>query len=199
MPKTKWRESKELHPTPIQSIDTKAQFVREYQAGRLGNRAPTWQTLEEYLTSSYKGLVHIRNRVAGGPTWYDVPAENVAAGYVRIIAEGLVGPGDVYFSGMAPTDKTIFQGEVRQSERHLDLYYSTITKPMRASLLEGGRQVHGLEALGILKALMDPSSLDWVQTLLDRYPWHVIEFSTYSVNWGTLNLPTVIWEVRGGY
>ena len=176
-------------------VQTKVDFVRRYQAGEFGNRAPTWDTYEEFKESGYKGLVHIRNRVAGGPTWYDVPWDEVWYKFCECCCQ--VDGSSLYFSGMAPTATTSLQGEVRQSERYLDLYYSTVPKPMRASLLEGGRQVYGILALSLLRTHMDASSFDWTQELLERYPGHVIEFSCYGVNWGTIpNRNTILWEVR---
>jgi hypothetical protein len=179
---------------------TKVDFVRRYQVSEFGNRAPTWDNIEEFLQSQYRGLVHIRNRAAGGPTWYDVPAENVMTMYYSILDRNKATEKSLYFSGMAPTEKTTFQGEVVQSTNYLDLFYSHVPLPMRGSLLQGGRQVSGLKALWLMKTYMDPSSFDWVQELLEEYPGHVIEFSCYSANWGTVpHRNTVIWEVRGGY
>lgn len=178
-------------------VRTKLDFCARYQRNEFGNRAPTWDTFEDFLRSGYTGLVHIRNRVVGGPTWYDVPAREVPQRLASIVERGLASYSSVYFSGMAPTDKTVLQGEVRRSENHLDLFYSVIKKPMRESLAKGGRQQSGIIAVLLLKAVMDPPSYDWLQILLDRYLDHVIEFSTYSVNWGTVpNRNTVFWEVR---
>lgn len=175
----------------------KHRFVDSYQANEFGNRAPTWDTFEDFLRSGYTGLIHIRNRVAGGDTWYDVPAIEVPQRLASIVEHGLASYNSVYFSGMAPTDKTVLQGEVRRSENHLDLFYSTIRKPMRESLAKGGQHVSGIIAVLLLKEVMDPPSYDWFETLLDRYPDHVIEFSTYAVNWGTIcGRNTVWWEVR---
>lgn len=184
---------------------TKLDFVRRYQAGHFGNRAPTWDSLDALNKDLEAGfdwppdqLFHIRNRVANGPTWYDLYSWQMLDVWTRLESQGLA--SSLYISCMAPTSKTIFQGEVRQSENHLDLYYSKIAKPMRASLLEGGVQVRGILALSLLRLHCDPSSFDWIQELLDTYQDHVIEFSCYSVNWGTIpNRNTVIWECRGGY
>lgn len=175
----------------------KQRFVDSYQANEFGNRAPTWDKFEDFLRSGYAGLVHIRNRVAGGPTWYDVPAREVPQRLANIVEHGLASYNSVYFSGMAPTDRTLLQGEVRRSENHLDLFYSVVKKPMRLALAKGGRQQSGIIAVLLLKEVMDPPSYDWLQILLDRYPDHVIEFSTYAVPWGTIpGRNTVFWEVR---
>lgn len=181
------------------SVLTKVDFVRRYQAGEFGNRSPTWNTYAQFLRDRYTGLVHIRNRIQGAKTWYNVPASQVGFKLDQIVNEGW-NRSLLYFSGMAPTEKTTFQGEVVQSTDYLDLFYSHVPLPMRDSLLQGGKQVSGLKALGLMKTYMDPSSFDWVQELLEEYPGHVIEFSCYSVNWGTVpHRNTVIWEVRGGY
>lgn len=177
----------------------KSLFVDGYQANRFGNRAPTWNTLHDYVydPTQYTGLVHIRNRVAGGPTWYDVPADKVIRVASDIQLQGLISYSDMYFSGMAPTERTTFQGEVRRSERGLDLTYSTVAKPMRQSLLEGSKSACGLIAQELLRYYMDPSSYDWLGDLLDLYDGSVVEFSCYSCNWGTIpNRNVVVWEVR---
>lgn len=87
-----------------------------------------------------------------------------------------------------------------QSEQGLQLFYSEVKKPMRDSLKEGGKQVTGVVASMTLRHFMNPKSYDWLQVLLDRYPYHVVEFSCYGVCWGTLiGYNTAFWEVRLGY
>lgn len=184
---------------------SKADFVRRYEAGEFGNRSPTWNTLKEFLKTEThwkapKTLVHIRNRIAGGRTWYNVSAGSVWYEVKRIVNRKEEREENLYFSLMAPTELTTFQGEIQQSTNYLDLYYSHVKKPMRQSLIEGGRQVSGVTAVSLLKQFMDPTSYDWVEILLHRYPGHVIEFSCYSRYWGILpGRNTIIWEVRGGY
>ena len=183
---------------PQPPVTTKEQFVRLYSQGHFGNRAPTWNTLEEYLESGYnQGLVHIRNRVAGAPTWYDIPPGEVLAKVGELVGLGGWKQNQLYFSGMAPTELTTIQGEVQRSIRHLDLYWSNVRKPMRQSLLEGGRQSYNLSARLLLERYLDPASYAWLEFLLEEYPEHVVEFSCYERNWGTLpNRNTVFWEVR---
>jgi hypothetical protein len=176
------------------SVLTKLDFVRRYQAGEFGNRAPTWDTVKEFKRSGYVGLVHIRNRVAGGPTWYDVQSKDVEQRVAELEREG---HSQLYLSGMAPTHLTKIQGEVQRSITHLDLFYSTVPKPMRAALVEGGRSASGVMARLLLNSYADQASYEWIDCLLNRYPEHVVEFSVYSVYWGTIpRRNTVIWEVR---
>lgn len=176
---------------------SKADFARRYIEGEFGNRSPSWNTLEEFIRSGYRsGLVHIRNRVANGPTWYDIPPELVESKARELFAGGF--PADqLYYSAMAPTALTTFQGEVVRREGLLDVFFSQVAKPMRAALAEEGRAVSGALALYLLRRWMDPGSYDWVMELLDRYLDHVVEFSCYSRCWGTIpRRNTVIWEVR---
>lgn len=170
--------------------------------GEFGNKSPTWNTLQEFLKTKLQRtdkLVHIRNRIAGGPTWYDITANCVELWTERIVKAGRAKLNDLYFSLMAPTHLTVIQGEVQQSCQHLDLFYSRVKKPMRLALAEQGVQVYGLRAKLILESYLDTPSLEHVNYLLTAYQNHVVEFSVYERRWGTLNLNTVIWEVRGGY
>lgn len=193
---------------PMRPVKTKRDFVRRYQQGEFGNRAPTWDSLSEYRASKYRGLVHLRNRVAGGPTWYNVPWDEVEITWY--IATCKVNGGrpavlekDLYISGMAPHDRGTIQGEVMLSPirlgmgPHYELTYCSAKKPMREALAEETRYSTGLRAASLLRTYMDPSSYDWVQYLLETYPNHIVEFSCFSVPWGTIpNRNTVIWEVR---
>jgi len=182
-----------MNPPPIR---TKRQFVREYQKGTFGNRAPTWNTLAEFQASGYRGLVHIRNRVAGGPTWYDIPAQEVAQTWTDLVRKGIKADS-LYLSGMAPHHKGTIQGEIRRDELWLTLTYCSAKLPMRESMANGASTAHGLAATMMLRHYMDPASFDWVMDLLDMYPDHVIEFSCFSIPWGTIpNRNTVVWEVR---
>jgi len=183
------------NPPPVL---TKHDFVCRFQRGEFGNRGPTWNTLEEFLAADYSGLMHIRNRIAGGPTWYDVPADKVARVFKDVTEIDGVRPSNLYFAAMAPTEKTLFQGEVMQSsENSLSLFYTHVRKPMRDALAQHSSSVSGIIATRLLREFLCPSSYAWLEVLLERYPDHVVEFSTYNCNWGTLpNHNSVFWEVR---
>ena len=179
---------------------TKQDFVRRYAAGEFGNMPPTWQTLEEYLRSGYVGLIHIRNRTKGGQTWYNVPhteVENLWNKLIKTAAENGVSPKTLYISGMGPEDKKIFQGEVQRGLWGLDLHYNLEALPMRLVSPKDWYNTRGLTANLLIDSYMCQRSNQWLEYLLEEYPGHVIEFSTYSMQWG--NVPgynTVFWEVR---
>lgn len=180
----------------VKPVNTKRDFVRRYEKGEFGNRAPTWDTYDEWYKSRYTGLTHIRNRIAGGPTWYNVPSEKMPQVYRNILTSG-VATYDLYFSAMAPHEHTRLQGEVRESIGHLDLTYTKVKKPMREAFKDQQLYAKGLKAYNLLKANLCSNSYFWMEELLAKYPGHVIEFSAFSVDWGTLpNHNTVIWEVR---
>ena len=176
---------------------TKRDFVRRYNGGEFGNHSPTWDTLREFLNSNYQGgLIHLRNRIAGGETWYNVAPNDIDLYWTEALYSGLT-PNDLYISAMAPTEKTLIQGEVLQTEHGLNLFYSRIAKPMRDALKEDSHTVTGSVAQKFLEYFLCSNSYEWMQTLLERYPLHVIEFSTYDCYWGTVpRHNTAFWEVR---
>jgi len=174
---------------------TKRDFVRRYAAGEFGNASPTWDTFEEYWKSCYAGLVHVRNRVAGAQTWYNVPRHKMRATWEK--ATSLFSSELLYISAMAPTDRTIIQGEVQRGLWGLDLTYTTVKKPMRDALAEHTEHAQGIVANYLLQSNLCVRSYAWLEFLLEAYPNHVVEFSTYEVEWGTVpGYNTVFWEVR---
>lgn len=187
----------------FKSVDSKSDFVSRYSNGEFGNASPTWQNIDSFTadtTVDRNALFHIRNRVAGGDTFYNLGYSSTIEKWSDLLTEKRA--GSFYISQMCPTEKTILQGEVMQafpgSECYgLQLHYTTVAKPMREALKERSEGCHGLRALAILRLAMDNRSYEWLNVLLDRYPYHVIEFTSFSVKWGTIpGWNTVFWEVR---
>ena len=180
---------------------TKRDFVRRYAEGEFGNASPTWNNIQEWKADGCPpGMFHIRNRVVGALTFYNIPAGQLAGAWDSHIHFDGLDPYQLYISAMAPTEKTLIQGEVMMGSRGLELFYSTIKKPMRDALKQQSRTACGIMACSLLRTHLCPNSYEWLHVLLERYPFHVVEFSTYSTKWGTLpNFNTVFWEVRGGY
>lgn len=177
----------------------KRDFVLRYMNGEFGNRSPTWDNLKEFTLDRDKdgdALYHIRNRVKGGPTFYDLRIAGVHQCWRSLVQKGIQ-PSSLYISQMCPTERTKIQGEVMQSEHYIDLWYSKIAKPMREALALESYHVNGLTAVIQLRKYLCASSWAWMQELLENYPHHVIEFTTFDVCWGTVtNYNTVFWEVR---
>lgn len=178
----------------------KTDFAIRYKAGEFGNASPTWATIEEFrkkFDSVPNGLYHLRNRIRGGATYYDLNRDDVwrVINQLEEIGHDMT---TFYVSAMAPTSKTILQGEVIQSEKGgLYLFYSCLPLTMREGLAADGRNVSGVTARYLIEKYLCPNSQEWLQILLNRYTNHVVEFSAYSVEWGTVSgYNTVFWEVR---
>lgn len=184
---------------------SKRDFTKRYAEGEFGNASPTWHSLKEFELAVFPSfgftasdgdpprLFHLRNRVAGGSTYYNLTAMMAAKNWRQVQNQD-----QWYVSEMAPTELTLIQGEVMQCETgSISLFYSIIAKPMREALALGGVQCKGIIAVSLLRHFMDTASYEWLQLLLERYPDHVVEFSTYDVCWGTVpNRNSVFWEVR---
>lgn len=181
----------------MRPVNSKADFVERYAAGEFGNMSPTWNSLSDFLLSdSNRGLYHIRNRVAGGSTWYNLSPRELQDKWQELCSSG-VDPKTLYVSEMCPTQFTILQGEVQRSLSYVDLTYSRVVAPMREALAVETKFASGICAVTLLKWAMDASSFNWLEELFLRYPGHTVEFTCLSVCWGTLpNLNTLFWEVR---
>jgi hypothetical protein len=176
-------------------VTNKQDFVKRYKAGEFGNGAPTWDTASDCLLSGYCDDVHIRNRVTGAKTWYSLPIERLEEVWEEAVLA--YGAANLYVSGMCPHDKTLLQGEVMQSEQGLYLYGTRVPKPMREALAIEAFEKSGTIANCLLRSTLCPNSYEWLQVLLDRYPFHVVEFTALSCEWGTCSgFNTCYWEVR---
>lgn len=148
-----------------------------------------------------EGVYHLRNaKDPGGPTHYGLAREEVETLWV-----GKDKREDWYCSQMVPAEverTLILQGEVQQAfpgggRCGLELYFSTDPKPQRLALRDSGRQTSGILAGFLLREALCVRSWEWLNVLLDRYPGHVIEFSTYRRKWGMLpDYNTLFWECR---
>ena len=184
-----------MHYPPV---DRKQDFVRRYKAGEFGNHSPTWDTLEEFeydINCHSHDLYHLRARSKGGKGQYNIPAYKVARAWAKLkITE------QYYISGMAPHDYGTIQGDVYVDPYRggLHLHYNTRKVPMRDGFQVEQLQVCGIMAACLLRQFMCPNSYEWLQVLLRRYPGHIVEFSCFSVPWGTLypKFNTAFWEVR---
>lgn len=184
---------------------TKANFTIRYFNGEFGNRSPTWLHPNEFamlqIHETDGNLYHLRNRIAGGGTHYKQTWEQALN-----LWWSKPDPDTWYCSMQIPPEveaSILIQGEVMQAPPHsgmcgLALYYSTVAKPMREALALKSNQVSGIMVKALLETNLCPNSYDWLNELLCRYPYHVVEFSAYSKKWGTLypDYNTVFWEVR---
>lgn len=184
--------------TKFKAVKTKTDFVKRYISGEFGNRSPTWNHLNDFIATSHTTTdrFHLRTRRASGDTWYDIKAWRMLEYWQLALKKGYR-PEELYISQMAPTLNTTLQGELMQTEDGLMLRGTYVRLPMRKALKLSSFVVTSLRAVCQLKTYCDPVSVDWMNELIERYPGHVIEFSTYNVTFGTIpRLNTIIWEVR---
>lgn len=178
-----------MHYPPVTS---KQDFVRRYSRGEFGNHSPTWNTPVELEQSNYKGLVHLRCRRIGGGGAYNVGPECALH-----LWQDQPDPSIFYCSGMAPHTKGTLQGEFGYVGGNFCLTYNTQQIPMRDGFKIETLHSSGILAWFLLQQHMCPNSFEWAKHLLTWYSGHIIEFSSFSVNWGTLpHHNTAFWEVR---
>lgn len=175
-------------------VTNKVDFYQRFYAGEFGNHGPMWKSLSDWRKSRYANPIAIRTVKIGGRCDYNIPRSEVESRTAEFIRQGWK---ELNWSAMAPTDRTIVQGEACLLPGGLSLYVSREKLPMRDALRVGGRQLNGVLAHALLRGACDPDSYDQLNHLLDSYDGHVVEFSTFECCWGVIdNRNTVIWEVR---
>lgn len=181
-----------------EKINTKKKSYELWRKGFFGNRLRIWDSLEELLEDTYNGTVSMRYKgsAGGGFCSYEVPISKIPEIQEEWVKQG-ANINSITFNESAPDHKLLMQGEVMLDDTTpYELFYSTDRKKMRDAL-KNGKRAKDLTAKLILEHFLNPSSFSDMQELFERYPNHVIEFSTYSTNLG--NIPgrnTIIWEVR---
>lgn len=179
-------------------IRSKALALSLIQEGTLGNTLRAWTSLQEVFASGYRGTLTLRyaGEAGGGLCRYEVPLAEVAT-VMRDWTQAGANPDLVRFNESAPDQFLLLQGEVTRLPCGLTLFGSTQPGKMREALRKMGRHLYGLQAKLILEYHLDAASYTDMMDLLDSFPDHVIEFSTYSVDLGQApHRNTVIWEVR---
>jgi hypothetical protein len=178
-------------PKPVLN---KTDFYERFYKGEFGNYGLMWSTLHEWWHSYYEYPIAIRTLKPGGRCDYNIPRNEVFDRVSQFHSEGWK---ELNFSAMAPTERTLLQGEALLTVGGLHLFVSQLKLPMRDALKQGGFHANGIIAYRLLRETCDPDSYDWLQYLLENYEDHVVEFSTFECAWGMIERKnTVIWEVR---
>ena len=177
-------------------IRNKTQMYELLLAGKLGNRVRAWDGLKALEASGYRGQVSLRSKNIADPVAvYHVPYEML---HEVLDANHLCHRTDIVYSESPPDEMRVIQGELTRSPYcGLFFKYTFAPLPMRSAFDQGSFQyAEGLRAKLLLEHYVDPSSLDDLYELLDEYPDHVIEFSSFAVPVGVLGRLAVIWECR---
>jgi len=182
----------------MKRIETKSKCYSLFEKGIFGNKALTWNSYEEMINSSWKGLISIRSKkgILRSQTRFNILKEKVKEEMEKMKMENIK-IEDITFNQSMPDNHLLIQGEIMLTERGLYLLYTTVKKPMNQGLAEQTLHAFGLNAKMILEKNLYTSSLADIYALLEIYPDSVIEFSSYSIPVGNIKgRNAVIWEVR---
>lgn len=181
-------------------IKTKKQMYSLLRTGQLGNTIPLyssvelWQASADYSKYSSWG---VRCEIPGDKRMrLNVPREEVVRYTQTSFRDGTI------FNISPMIDMwAIFKGEIMEWSYPpfgLCIYVNFQgSMPWREALRDYGRHYYGLQAKLLLEIYMDPSSYEDIRSLLEKYPYHVIEFSVCDRSVGIIpGRNTVIWEVR---
>lgn len=176
-------------------ILTKKSNYELYERGLYGNKLRTWDNIHIFRESGYIGSVTIRYKGINGGSYCCYDCKDIEPEVKRFISEG----ADIElftFNESAPDERLIIQGEFTHGTSGYQLFYSLKKGKMRDCLKEGISET-GIKAKLIMQHLLSPNSFSDIMELIDIYPDHVIEFSTYNKSLGNCSQRnTIIWEVR---
>jgi hypothetical protein len=188
--------SKEQDLSLPRRVLDKAQFYRLYEHSFFGNKLRTFASVDEYLTSDYRGPVTVRYGGSGGGVRprFLVSREELPTVVSQMKREGF-DSRLIKLNESAPDDLLVLQGELMLNPTWY-VRYSKEKTNMRAAMKHADI-VQGLAGLVLLESVMTPSSLDDIRELLTLFSDSVIEFGVYEVILGEArHRNTVIWEVR---
>lgn len=174
-------------------IDNKTLMYEQMILGKFGNTHPIFLTYDDYVKSGLDLTknVCIRSMVPGGKFEYNFPfselQERLSKRKDKIVISQ-VADGD--------NDRAIQGAVYRDPLEGLYLHYSYLQLDWRKALEQEGHHAYRTKAKIILEHYLDYPSLETIYRLLDEYPDHVIEFTTYNHSVGNLGHNTIIWEVR---
>lgn len=183
----------------METITSKEQGNRLFQAGCYGAKLRTWETWGDLMRSDYAGLCSVRYKEPGSPFCrYNVPKDDVIEVVTRFCDEGAKLRMFV-FGEMAPDDRLTIQGEYAWLSGDWYLYYSTQKVPMRVALKEG-KHLRGYAAQFVMREYLTPSSYEDLQAIFDTFKDPVVEFSSFSQTVGAIpGRNTIVWEVRSTF
>jgi hypothetical protein len=96
----------------------------------------------------------------------------------------------------APDHIVVLQAEVMNSPRFLDMHYCLHSGVGMRQAYAMMSYANGLTAVNLLRAYLDPPSMDTLLAILHDYSDSVVELSTYPISVGVLGWNTLFWEVR---
>jgi len=170
------------------------------------NKLRSWETLSDYRSSGFGGLVALRAREGGGGQFcvYDLAPHHVQPAVDDLVSRG-VSSDSIMVNEMVPSESTLIQGEYWNAPYqgrdgypvHCYLLYSRVKHSMRRALALAPETAEGLRADLLLKDAMTPGSYEDWQELLQKFPDHALEVSVYDICVGDVpGRNALVWEVR---
>lgn len=185
-------------PRSPQKVRTKRTMYELLEAGVFGNTSVTWKTVQEALDAS-PGPFAIRVLVPASPKFkHTIAREDLRETVADVCRSGNLSESEIRIVEPLPEHLRTVQGEItRLAEGQPYLFYSTLPCHMRAALLPPhGKVAIGSGARAVLNHYLDPTDVEWLDTLLDRFPTAVVEFTGFKVRLGTQHTRMVVWECR---
>lgn len=179
----------------IMDISTKSINYNLYKRGLYGNKLRTWYSLNEYIKSGYNNTVTLRYSGVGGGMYCAYNIINPKLKIEEFVKQGA--NRDLFIiNESAPDENLLIQGEITKDYRGYNLFFSLEKGKMR-DCLKNGIQTNGLKSKIILQKYLFPNSYNDIMELIELYPNHIIEFSSYEFKLGDCqNRNTIIWEIR---
>lgn len=182
-------------------VDSKTKMYRLLRQGEFGNTFKNYTSVREVMNSDLKQIsVRYSDRSKNGKSFFEVTDKEHLNSVIEKFVKNGAERGKICFNNgdFSLQKKIVIQGELCEIDGMLELAFSTregIT--LREATNRGLKRTCGLTVKYMLQHYLWPSDYDWLFELLDKYPGHVIEFTTFSIPVGVIrNRCTVIWEVR---
>jgi hypothetical protein len=177
-------------------ITSKSEFFRLWNAGALGFKLRTWETLEALQAEPNKPpIVGFREVGKAGGGKLEIEPVSEAP---RIAAEWNAAGRRFMICEAAPDEMGTIQGEVCRTIRGLEglLGFSNGLR-MRDAIAAGLLKPRSAsETLVLLRDYMSAPSRDDLEALLDLYPDATVEFTCYGSHDFERGRNTIFWEVR---
>lgn len=184
---------------PPRPVLTKGDMYRRLHALEFGNIIRSWDTLEEMKASGTTQPFAIRTKVPGGAFQSYIPQADADTAVLNFLKAGYH-LTELNFSEHFGYKDFALQGEVGYSVTGLSSKVTFSPKPMRDAFTLNEQIVHHghFGSRMLLNTYFDQVSLDNIESLFEKFPEHVIEFTcaTIGTKIGVLGWNTVFWEVR---
>lgn len=182
-------------------ILSKRESTDGYRNGRFGNHLRQWEDPGHALGqcgdfSEVGFMIRYRGKGSQGPA-VSCASVTLWQEWNYLLAQKYAAQ-DLYISERCPDDRLIFQGEICEAPHvgGYSLHWSQRQDVQRRALAFDGHHKQGPGAKLLCKQFLDEDSYTDLLTLLDLYPLHTVEFSTFAVRLGNLRRNTIFWEVR---